>query len=565
MPKAKKRKDTGFEASQTKSVFLYGHPNKEKASIIASIQKLFTRLVNNNIQGINNCEWMHVQLIKNDKKDPQVRAYEKSIRPKGVNSAFCQAAFDTAFTHLSNRLNTIKDDMYREHDDVFTSSKVLFGMALGHATKAEMIDAMLKISLEAKTKRKAKAAKEGKPEPEDKEDFYEKCAKTLSEMPDEEFAFRMEEINDSFAMLSLEYKVPVISKARIPLDSRLMKLEESNDIKAPYVIEVTNPTEKGKRITVPLDTSKHSLHKAKSCKMARAVTCSIDKGVLRIGWSYTKTVAKPATSKVNGVDTGIADLFYLSDDKHFGSMREVLDFYHKEVEKSFGEFSSLRNKKRKIRHFLRKHKNLPDDVRRSLIKKMDKLNRMIQKANAPYRKKRHYYQMLDKEIKDAVLSYVSSLDKETITVLELLDIREFNKSRRVNGMFSCFARGKAQQKLMQTLNWKGFDFVEVVPDYTSQVCPECSNHDKANRNGKSFLCTCCGYKGDADHTAGINIKARYLDKNLSKICEDNKYNHKVLQSKLSGYYSRKNELYKQQHPEKFVKKQNSEEQAASAT
>ena len=204
-------------------------------------------------------------------------------------------------------------------------------------------------------------------------------------------------------------------------------------------------------------------------------------------------------------------------------------------------------------------------MRRSLIKKMDKLNRMIQKANAPYRKKRHYYQMLDKEIKDAVLSYVSSLDKETITVLELLDIREFNKSRRVNGMFSCFARGKAQQKLMQTLNWKGFDFVEVVPDYTSQVCPECSNLDKANRNGKSFLCTCCGYKGDADHTAGINIKARYLDKNLSKICEDNKYNHKVLQSKLSGYYSRKNELYKQQHPEKFVKKQNSEEQAALAT
>lgn len=29
MPKAKKRKDTGFEASQTKSVFLYGHPNAE--------------------------------------------------------------------------------------------------------------------------------------------------------------------------------------------------------------------------------------------------------------------------------------------------------------------------------------------------------------------------------------------------------------------------------------------------------------------------------------------------------------------------------------------------------
>ena len=68
MPKAKKRKDTGFEASQTKSVFLYGHPNKEKASIIASIQKLFTRLVNNNIQGINNCEWMHKNLFGSQNK-----------------------------------------------------------------------------------------------------------------------------------------------------------------------------------------------------------------------------------------------------------------------------------------------------------------------------------------------------------------------------------------------------------------------------------------------------------------------------------------------------------------
>lgn len=29
MPKAKKRKDTGFEAGQTKSVFLYGHPRDE--------------------------------------------------------------------------------------------------------------------------------------------------------------------------------------------------------------------------------------------------------------------------------------------------------------------------------------------------------------------------------------------------------------------------------------------------------------------------------------------------------------------------------------------------------
>ena len=67
-------------------------------------------------------------------------------------------------------------------------------------------------------------------------------------------------------------------------------------------------------------------------------------------------------------------------------MSPVIDFYHEEVEPAFAELASLRNKKRKIKHFLRKH-DLPEDVRRSLIKKMDHLERMIQTAEAPYRKK----------------------------------------------------------------------------------------------------------------------------------------------------------------------------------
>ena len=36
--------------------------------------------------------------------------------------------------------------------------------------------------------------------------------------------------------------------------------------------------------------------------------------------------------------------------------------------------------------------------------------------------------------------------------IEKLDIKEFNKSRKVNGMFSTFARGKLQRKLMEALN-----------------------------------------------------------------------------------------------------------------
>ena len=40
---------------------------------------------------------IHVQLIKNDKKDSYVRQIQKQLRPENINSAFCQNAFDTAF------------------------------------------------------------------------------------------------------------------------------------------------------------------------------------------------------------------------------------------------------------------------------------------------------------------------------------------------------------------------------------------------------------------------------------------------------------------------------------
>lgn len=109
-----------------------------------------------------------------------------------------------------------------------------------------------------------------------------------------------------------------------------------------------------------------------------------------------------------------------------------------------------------------------EDVRRSLIMKMDRLDQMVQKAEAPHRKNRRYYGMLEHEIKSSIDSYIKSIDHETLTVLEKLDIKEFNNSRKANGKRSMFARGQLQKKLMETLNWKGYDFKEIEPDYTSQ-------------------------------------------------------------------------------------------------
>ena len=171
-------------------------------------------------------------------------------------------------------------------------------------------------------------------------------------------------------------------------------------------------------------------------------------------------------------------------------------------------------------------------MRRSLIKKMDHLERMIQTAEAPYRKKRCYYAQLDHEIKKSVTTYVDSISKDTLTAIEKLDIKEFNKSRKVNGMFSTFARGKLQRKLMEALNQKGCDFFEVAPDFTSQVCPVCSNLNAESRHSKGFCCTSCGYQDDADHVGAVNIRKRAGDREILELCKEHQYSHKNLQNAI---------------------------------
>lgn len=157
MPRPRRRKDSSFEASVTKSVFLYGRPNKDKLALLKQMQAVFTALVNEDIQILNTREDLMMQLVKNDKKDSTMRTLEKTIRRKGLSSAFSQNAFDMAVTHLSNRLDEIRLDLLAEGMDSFARSKVLFAMSIMQKSRMEMISTMEKLE----------------------KDFYLECAKKL--------------------------------------------------------------------------------------------------------------------------------------------------------------------------------------------------------------------------------------------------------------------------------------------------------------------------------------------------------------------------------------------------
>ena len=520
MPKARKKMNSEFEPSPVKSVFLFGKPNKGKLDLLWQMEHKYVELINFNIEALMAVPDIHVQLVKNDKKNSYVRQLQKQLRPKDINSAFCQNAFDSAFTKLSNRLDAIRLEMLKTIDSLFCQSKVLFGLCLDGVAKDEMTACLNKVVNAVRNKKDTA--------------FYQNCIAQLQNMSADEFDAQMMEFHELYDMVSIQFKTPHVKSEAIPFDSRLMRIEPSTDTVMPYVITLTNPFVKGNRISIPINTSRHSLHKIQANRMAATVTVKPEGTKVRIGWSYAKSFRKPDTAVCMGVDTGIKDSFFLSDGRSIGSMKEVIDYYHHDVEPAFAQLSSLRNKKRNISHYVRHHKNLPADVRRSLIQKMDNLEHMIRTADAPYRKKRTYYNMLNHEIKQNVKTYMSFITHDTLTVLELLDIKEFNKSHRLNGDLSTFARGRLQQKLMSELNWHGYDYVQIPPDFTSQTCPICSYRNAENRstvNSKLFRCGCCGYEDDADHVGAVNIRNRAKDKELLKLCKDAK-NHKEMQSRL---------------------------------
>ena len=182
MPKTRKKKSSAFESSPVKSVFLFGKPNKGKLDLLWQMEHKYVELINFNIEALMAVPDIHVQLIKNDKKDSYVRQIQKQFRPENINSAFCQNAFDTAFTKLSNRLDAIRLEMLKTIDSIFCQSKVLFGLCLDGVAKDEMTACLNKVVNAVRNKKDTA--------------FYQNCIAQLQNMSADEFDAQMMEFHE---------------------------------------------------------------------------------------------------------------------------------------------------------------------------------------------------------------------------------------------------------------------------------------------------------------------------------------------------------------------------------
>ena len=103
-------------------------------------------------------------------------------------------------------------------------------------------------------------------------------------------------------------------------------------------------------------------------------------------------------------------------------------------------------------------------------------------------------------------------------VVEKLDFRSPELSKRMNRLLSNFGKGTVEAKLRSLAEEYGITVTYVNPAYTSQTCPNpgCGYVDRRNRKAQpEFECKYCGYTRNADVVGARNVRARSSDPKLA--------------------------------------------------
>jgi len=99
-----------------------------------------------------------------------------------------------------------------------------------------------------------------------------------------------------------------------------------------------------------------------------------------------------------------------------------------------------------------------------------------------------------------------------IAMEKLKDIRNTTKVRKKQRyQHNSWAFRQLQRFIEYKATEQGIRIVYVDPRHTSQTCSRCGHVEKANRNGRKFLCRACGYELNADLNGARNIEHRARD------------------------------------------------------
>lgn len=110
----------------------------------------------------------------------------------------------------------------------------------------------------------------------------------------------------------------------------------------------------------------------------------------------------------------------------------------------------------------------------------------------------------------ALVRYAVSVNACLIVMEDLNSIREssLDKGKLFRSKVNRWPFAKARFMIEYKSQAVGIGTEVVDPRNTSRECPCCHHVEKANRNRLVFICRVCGYRGDADRVASVNIGQR---------------------------------------------------------
>lgn len=495
------------------------------------MQQEYTALINFFIETMLNDKAFYLDIFNNNKKAPIIRQLEKNNRTKLV-SGFGQNAIDTAVTELHNHFIRIKNSLYGQYKDehqLFVSSTFLLNATLIRKSLKETLEEMQNLIVRTKENLEGKCK-------EDKDnstlEFYFKLNTVLNKLTVEEFELISDEIRNSFEEQLLVRKCPYVKNMPIQLDKRLCIIEKAENVKADFVIRIST-LEKRKRIEIPIKTSSNGLRRLNQYKNCSPTIC-VKGNEIRVAVPFEKKTQKHKVAKTIGVDVGITDLLHLSTGEAIGTFSHMLKLYDETILVKQKNRSNLKNYMRQLQKALKKLTS--NKEKEALRRKICHINTMLQGKKTSNRIRRKYNHEVNCLISSSVKKLISLVDKNTLVAIEDIDLLIDDTNKKFNRKVSTWARGKLLKKIEASLAWISIKTERVEPAYTSQLCPKCFNISKYNRNGKVFICTCCGHADDADNNASNNIEERVKDKELKEIVKKYSYSTKLRHKAIKELY-----------------------------
>jgi transposase, IS605 OrfB family, central region len=289
-----------------------------------------------------------------------------------------------------------------------------------------------------------------------------------------------------FKHLLSKNRRPRFSNISMHLDGKVVEIskKEKDGAKAfGYWIKVST-LEKGKPVYIPLKANTY----AEKLEGEFLNYCQVVEDDGEIEFRIIKQLKKreyiPATDEI-AIDLGLRPLFATDKGGLFGrNFFDTLKVFDKKITKRMANLQKRNIKPRSDK----KYRKLVDDLREFLKNEINRLINIIIKIYKPKR-----------------------------IVIEKLDFRSPELSKRMNRMIQNFGKRYINEKLQKLQELYGIEIIEINPAYTSQECNSCGYVDKNNRKDtQEFECKACGNKTNAQINGAKNILKRSSLGNLTK-------------------------------------------------